>query len=152
MSGHLDNDIVIAAPLDLVWRIANDVERWPELFVDEYAAAELIEVDGERKVFRLTMVPDEQGRQRSWVSERITDPERHTVNSRRVETGPFLYMHIFQHFAEIPGGTRVRWVQDFEVLPEAPFTTEQVADRIGRNSLAQLLRHKEFIETEAALA
>jgi 2,3-dihydroxybenzoate-AMP ligase len=152
VSGHLDNDLIIEAPLDLVWDIANDVEHWPELFIMEYAAAEVLEVDGDRKTFRLTTVPDEEGKQYSWVSERIADPVTHTVNARRMGTGPFLYMHIFQHFSEVPSGTRLRWVQDFEVLPGAPFTTEQMAERIGANSLVQLRRHKEFIESRVTVA
>ena len=36
MSGHTENEITIAAPLDLVWEMTNDLENWPRLF-SEYA-------------------------------------------------------------------------------------------------------------------
>jgi hypothetical protein len=29
MAGHTDNAVVIAAPMDLVWDMTNDVENWP---------------------------------------------------------------------------------------------------------------------------
>ena len=41
MAGHTDNEIVIAAPVDLVWDVTNDLENWPQLF-SEYAAVEEI--------------------------------------------------------------------------------------------------------------
>ena len=41
MSGHTDNRIVIAAPLERVWALTNDVTRWPYLF-SEYASAEIL--------------------------------------------------------------------------------------------------------------
>lgn len=38
MAGHTDNSITVDAPLDLVWDITNDIEKWPELF-SEYASS-----------------------------------------------------------------------------------------------------------------
>jgi aromatase len=152
MSAHTDNEIVIEAPLSLVWSIANDVESWPSLFVDEYAAAEVLERTDERIVFRLTTTPDADGRSYSWVSERVLDAEHHRVSSRRVELGPFRYMSIFQELEQRPDGVRLRWVQDFEVRPGAPFTDEQMAARINSNSRQQLRYHKEKIEAVALRA
>jgi len=149
MSAHTDNSIVIEAPLDLVWSMANDVESWPRLFEGEYAAAEVLQRENGRIVFRLTTVPQEDGRSYSWVSERVLDEERHCVQARRVELGPFRYMSIFQSFEEVPEGVRLRWVQDFEVRPGAPFTDEQMAARINGNSAEQLRSHKRQIEQAA---
>lgn len=149
MAAHTDNETVIAAPVELAWRIANDIENWPSLFADEYQAVQILQRDGNRIVFRLQTFPGEDNQTHSWVSERVLDPERRKVTARRVETGPFLYMHIFQSFQEDEGGTRLRWVQDFEVLPTAPFTDQQMADRINRNSQVQLDRHRQVIEQAA---
>src|SRR4030088_2067330 len=129
VSAHTDNEIVIEAPLSLVWSMVNDVESWPSLFVGEYAAAEVLERNEERIVFRLTTTPDAEGKSYSWVSERVLDNERHCVSSRRVELGPFRYMHIFQELEPRPDGVRLRWVQNFEVRQGAPFTDEQMAAR-----------------------
>jgi aromatase len=146
MAAHTDNEVTIAAPLELVWRIANDVQNWPNLFVEEYAKAEILERHEDRLVFRLTTTPDEQGRSFSWVSERFLDHAGRTTTSRRLSAGPLVYMHIFQHFEPVDGGVRLRWVQDFEVRPAAPFTDAQLAERINGNSRIQLAEHKRFME------
>ena len=44
------------------------------------------------------------------------------------------------------GGTTVRWVQDFEMRPGAPFTDDQMTARINAGSAANLARHKKVIE------
>jgi hypothetical protein len=80
------------------------------------------------------------------VSERYLDRARGTATARRVEPGPFRYVHIFHSFSAVTGGTLVRWVQDFEVGPDAPFTDEEIQGRIDAASRANLRRHKEVIE------
>ena len=153
MSAHTDNSILIDAPLELVWSMANDVESWPALFVGEYEKGEVLQRDGGRIVFRLTTVPSfsphGDNRSYSWVSERVLDEERHYVNARRIELGPFRYMHIFQSFDPEPGGVRLRWVQNFEVRPDSPFTDEGMQERINHHSRKQLENHKKVIEAAA---
>lgn len=146
MAAHTDNEIVIQAPLALVWEVANDIPSWPVLFVDEYAAAEVLERVADRVLFRLTTVPGPDGNSHSWVSERVADPAMHRVSSRRVETGPFRYMHIFQCFQPDGDGTLLRWVQDFEVRPSAPFSEEWMRARIDAGSKVQLRHHQRHIE------
>lgn len=137
MSGHTENEITIPAPLDLVWDITNDVENWPQLF-SEYASAEIVERDGDRVVFRLTMHPDENGQVWSWVSERTADRASRTVRAHRVETGPFQYMDIHWSYQDAPEGVRMRWVQDFSMKPGAPLDDEAMTNRINENSKVQL--------------
>jgi aromatase len=145
MAGHTENEIVIDAPLDLTWAVTNDVESWPDLFT-EYASAEILERDGDTVKFRLTMHPDENGTVWSWVSERTTDEASHSVKARRVETGPFDYMNIEWYYDEVDGGTRMRWVQDFHMKPEAPVDDEQMTNRINTNSKIQMGIIKEKVE------
>ena len=69
--GHTVNSIVINAPYELVFDISDKIERWTELFGDEYAKADVLErkdAKGTGNIeitFRLT---DENGT--SWVSKR----------------------------------------------------------------------------------
>lgn len=151
MPGHTENEIVIDAPLELTWRMTNDLARWPELF-SEYASVEVLERDGDRVVFRLTMHPDENGNVWSWVSERVADPATHTVRAHRVETGPFEYMHIRWTYHEIAGGTRMRWTQDFTMKPEAPVDDAFMTDRINRNTPVQMGLIKQAVEAAASAA
>jgi aromatase len=146
MSAHTDNEIVVDAPVDVVWEEANNLAQWPLLFADEYERVDVLESSGDRVTFRITMKPQEDGRRYSWVSERVPDPLRRQVVARRIETGPFLYMHIMHGFTADGSGTRVRWVQDFEMRPGAPFTDEQMAARINLGSTQNLQRHKQVIE------
>ncbi|MEU1838041.1 SRPBCC family protein [Micromonospora chersina] len=143
--GHTENAVDIAAPLPLVWEITNDVARWTELFT-EYAVAEILHADGDTVRFRLTMHPDENGTSWSWVSERTADPATREVHARRVETGPFEYMRIHWRYDEIPGGTRMTWVQDFAMKPTAPVDNAGMTERINTNSKVQLAVIKERIE------
>ncbi|MGC9668391.1 SRPBCC family protein [Planosporangium sp. 12N6] len=148
MPGHTENSIVIAAPMDLVWRRTNDVRAWPTLF-DEYATAEILEEDGNRVRFRLTMHPDEQQRVWSWVSERVVDPETRTVEARRVEPGPFEYMRIRWTYEQTDDGVLMCWFQDFAMRPDAPVDDAGMVTRINANSAVQLNLIKQKLEAEA---
>ena len=143
MTGHTDNEIVIAAPLRLVWDRTNDIEDWPNLF-SEYSAAEILERDGATIRFRLALHPDDNGTVWSWVSARTPDEATYTVRSQRVETGPFKYMWLFWEYEEVAGGTRMRWVQDFEMKPGAPIDDAAMQERLNRNTRIQqdLIRGK----------
>ncbi|MFI9366049.1 SRPBCC family protein [Kitasatospora sp. NPDC053057] len=149
MPGHTDNEIVINAPLDLVWEITNDLENWPELF-SEYASVEVLEREGDRVRFRLTMHPDENGKVWSWVSERTTDRSSLAVKARRVEPGPFEFMEIRWEYAEVPAGTRMRWIQDFAMKPTAPVDDDGMVNHINKNSRIQMQLIREKVEKRAA--
>ncbi|MEY9966771.1 aromatase [Streptacidiphilus sp. MAP12-16] len=148
MSGHTDNQIVISAPLDLTWELTNDLERWPQLF-SEYASVEVLERDGNKATFRLTMHPDENGKIWTWVSEREADRPSLTVWARRVETGPFEHMTIKWEYQEVPLGTSMRWIQDFAMKPTAPVDDAKMTDHINRNSRIQMERIRDQVEQHA---
>jgi len=149
MAGHTENEIVINAPLELTWAITNDVPNWTELFT-EYAKAEVLSREGDTIRFRLTMHPDENGKVWSWVSERTANVTNRTVRAQRVEPGPFEFMNIEWRYEEVEGGTRMLWIQDFHMRPEAPLDDEQMTDRINTNSKIQMAIIKEKVETKAS--
>ncbi|MFI8792820.1 SRPBCC family protein [Streptomyces sp. NPDC055105] len=148
MSGHTENSITIDAPLDLVWDITNDIENWPQLF-SEYASLEVLSREGDTTTFRLTMHPDDNGKVWSWVSERTMDRAKRAVRARRVETGPFAHMDIRWDYTETPEGTRMDWVQDFAMKPEAPVDDAWMTDNINRNSVTQMGLIRDQIERVA---
>jgi aromatase len=148
MAGHTDNEIVIAAPVDLVWNITNDLENWPQLF-SEYAAVEVLDREGDSTTFRLTMHPDQNGTVWSWVSERRTDRAGLEVKARRVEPGPFEFMDIHWQYAERPDGTTMRWIQDFAMKPTAPVDDAGMTEHINRNSRIQMELIKTKVEEQA---
>jgi aromatase len=151
MAAHTDNAVEINAPVDFVWERMMDIEDWPKLF-SEYAKAEVIESEGDRVVFRLTTHPDPDydGQVWSWTSERIADPASRTSKSKRIETGPFRYMNIEWYFEELGGGTRMRWVQDFSMKPEAPANDEQAQEYMNKNTKEQMRVIKDRLEAQAS--
>lgn len=151
MTGHTDNEIVITAPMDLVWERTNDVESWPDLF-SEYASAHVLERDGNRVLFRLTTRPDADGNTWTWVSERVADPTTRTVTARRVSTGPFERMDIRWTYEQVAGGVRMRWVQDFAMKPDAPVDDAGMTRHINENSRVQMSLIKQKIEEMACTA
>ena len=148
MAGHTDNEIVIDAPMDLVWDMTNDIESWPRLF-SEYARADVLHRDGEAVRFRLALHPDDNGKVWDWVSLRFPDEATHTVRSLRVETGVFKYMSIYWEYTETAGGVLMRWVQDFEMKPAAPLDDAAMTERLNTNSAGQLKLIKDKIEAAA---
>lgn len=148
MAGHTDNAVLLQAPLDVVWRLTNDVESWPHLF-SEYAAVEVLERRGNTVRFRLTMHPDEQGNKWSWVSERTTDYQSRTTRAHRVEPGWFKYMSLFGEYVPTDSGVRMRWVQDFEMKSGAPVDDAAMTQRLNRNTARQMQRIKELAESVA---
>jgi aromatase len=148
MTGRTDNSIVIDAPIDLVWDITNDIPNWPSLF-SEYASADVLsETDGVI-TFRLTMYPDEDGNVWSWVSERVPDESTKTVRSKRIETGPFEFMNIYWEYLPEGECTRMRWVQEFHMKPQAPANDEGMTAYLNKNTAIQMDLIKDKIEAVA---
>ena len=96
--GHTRNSIVINAPYSLVFDISNKIERWTELFGDEYVSADVLERKGNEITFRLT--DDEK---KSWVSKRWLFKEHKLAYASRHEPMfPFRYMKIIWLYNETP--------------------------------------------------
>jgi aromatase len=148
MAAHTDNSIVIEAPVQLVWKMMNDVENWPNLYT-EYAETEILNREGDTIRFRITMHPDADNQVWSWISERTADPTTYRTSSHRIETGPFEYMNIEWFFEPVNGATRMRWVQDFAMKPAAPANDEQMEEYINQNTEIQMSVIKERIELAA---
>jgi aromatase len=148
VAAHTDNSVHIEAPLELVWEVTNRVADWPRLFT-EYAEASILEQRGDTVVFRLTTHPDENGKAWSWVSERTPDSSSHTVTARRIETGPFEYMNIRWTYQSEGNGTLMRWMQDFQMKPDAPVDDAGMAARINENTPIQMRAIKARLEEMA---
>lgn len=148
MNCHTDNSTHVDAPPRFVFDTLRDVRAWPDLFT-EYAAIEVLHEEGATQRFRLTMVPDPDGTVWSWVSERTIDDEGLTSSAHRVETGPFVYMRINWAFTREGDGTSMRWQQEFEPKPDAPFDAESITKRINDNTLIQMRVIKDKVEAAA---
>lgn len=150
MVAFTDNAVTMAAPIDLVWSMTNDVPSWPSLFT-EYAAAEVLSTDGATSRIRLRTHPDEQGRTWSWTSDRTADHENYSVRASRVETGPFEFMNLQWTFREVADGVEMRWRQEFTMKKDAPFTDQQMKDHLNKNTKIQMNAIKSVVEQSARI-
>lgn len=144
---HTVNSMFIKAPFDITFEISNHIERWTELFGDEYVSAEVLERKGNEITFRLT---DDEGK--SWVSKRWLHPEqKYAYASRHDPMFPFKYMKIIWLYHEQDDGTLMTWMQDFEMDPGfTKFTAEQIEGFINEHSVHNMGIFKKVIEKEAA--
>ena len=144
--GHTRNSIVIQAPYPLVFDISNKIERWTELFGDEYVKAEVLNREGNEITFRLT---DDESK--SWVSKRwLYKDLKFAYASRWEPMFPFRYMKIIWLYNETPEGTEMIWIQDFEMDPKfTKFSAQQIEGFINEHSQHNMKIFKEVIEKEA---
>ena len=143
--GHTRNSIVINAPYDNVYDTSNNIERWTELFGDEYVKADILKREGNRVDFRLT---DNEGN--SWTSHRLFFKENNLAYAQKNEpTFPFKYMKIIWLYTPAPDGILMTWIQDFEMDPKAKYNDEQVEGFINKHSQDNLEIFKKVIEAEA---
>jgi aromatase len=149
MAGHTDNFVVIRAPIKVVWDMTNDIASWTRLFT-EYAEATIVGQTENGFLLKLVMRPDERGQVWSWVSERCPDPVARRVKSHRVETGPFRYMNLEWEYEEVPTGTSMRWIQDFEMKPGAPRDDAAMTEHLNVTTRVQMDHIKTVIEAAYA--
>src|SRR3989338_6279935 len=144
--GHTRNSIFIKAPYDLVFDVSNNIERWTELFGDEYVSAEVLKKQGNEITFRLT---DDENK--SWVSKRwLHKEQKYAYASRHEPMFPFKYMKIIWLYHEQEGGTLMTWIQDFELDPGfTKFSAQQIEGFINEHSQHNQKIFKKVIEKEA---
>ncbi len=144
--GHTRNSIAIDAPYELVFDISNHIERWTELFGDEYVSADVLSREGNRIEFRLT---DKDGN--SWTSFRLLYKEHNFAYAQKNEpTFPFKYMKIMWLYTSMDDGIKMTWIQDFEMDPKfEKFTDEQIVGFVNEHSQHNLKIFKDVIEKEA---
>ena len=143
--GHTCNSITINAPYDLVFDISNQIERWTELFGDEYVKADVLSREGNRIEFRLT---DKDGN--SWTSFRLLYKDHHFAYAQKNEpTFPFKYMKIVWLYTPMEDGIKMTWIQDFEMDPKfEKFTEEQIVGFVNEHSQHNMKIFREVIEKE----
>jgi aromatase len=146
--GHTNNSILIDANIDFVWDMTNQIESWPQLFT-EYAKIEILGRHDNTVRFRATTRPDGSGTVSSWVVERTADRTTRRAVARYLEPGSFEYMNIEWIYTAEGRGTRMRWIQDFRMRPDAPISDMAMTNRINANTRVHMSTIREKIEQSA---
>jgi carbon monoxide dehydrogenase subunit G len=144
MAGHVDVRVPVAAPVEVVWRVANDPERWA---AGGHPVHDL-RIDGDTATFAVTTPADGAGRSFSYRVERSQDPVRRTVYSRRIGSADFRYSHVWFSYEPCAGGTEMRCVIDFEMTPLATATDEAMAATMQRAIRHNMLGIAELVIQE----
>lgn len=148
---RVEEVVLIEAPLDRTWELTNDLESWPTLF-SECAKVEILERDGDTTRFRFTTNPHPDGSVHTWEAARTTDRLAGVVTEIRVDTGPFKNLTIAWKYDPAPGGTRLKWTQDFTLKTGVPHTPESAAKALGGRMATELARVKRLVEESTGTA
>jgi aromatase len=142
---HAEQSIVVRGDIDTIFSVTNNIERWPELFV-EYGQARVLAFQREGRFARIDFeLTDAEGH--SWRSWRLLDYEAHiAVAQRGTPMFPFQYMHITWRYETVDEGVRMTWIQDFEADPKAPLNNEQALAYMLAHMAKNQARFKEVLE------
>lgn len=111
--------IAVSRPPQLVFAIADDLKRWPEIF-PPCQAVEILERAGSVTRFRITACANED--LVSWVSQRTADQAAGRVDFAQLEPfAPLAAMKGTWWFKPVFSGTLIRFVHHFSLDP-ARFT------------------------------
>lgn len=145
---RIENSIEINADVHRVFDVTNDIAKWPDVF-NEYNAAKVIsqERDGRYTeiIFELT---NPEGS--SWRSWRLLDHRELTaIAERRDPRYPFEYMHLKWTYESVPSGTRMTWVQDFELDDKFDVPLPTVLERMVAHTRENQSSIRDKIESGA---
>lgn len=135
----------VAAPAGVVYGLISDAVRWP-LFFPPNVHVERLEFDGTNE--RLRMWATAGGELRSWISERLQDPQARRIEFRQSHPqAPVESMLGVWQVEELPGGTaRLTLLHDFTVYGDRAEDAAWVEQAIDTNSRAELAGLKGLAE------
>lgn len=108
----VESTIVIEAPVDEVYAIARDVERFPE-FMEDVQDVEILEEEGERRVSHWVGLIEEFNRTLEWTEEDFWNDQEYTCRFQMLE-GDFTEYGGTWVFEEDQAGTLAKLVVDYE--------------------------------------
>jgi len=134
MKAH--NEIWMRAPVDAIYRLAAEVERWPEI-LPHYRWVTLLERDGNRKL--VEMAASRDGIPVRWQALQELDPETPAIRFRHVK-GVTRGMDVEWRFHKRDGGTLVsihhaldlRWPLVGQIVAERIIGPQFVANIAGK--------------------
>ncbi len=127
---------IIRAPLDEVYRVAKDVERFPEFMPDVKSVRVLERTDGGTLTEWVGLV---QGRKIRWIEDDVWDDTAHLCRFRQTE-GDFTKYEGTWGFEATPEGTRTTLVLEYEMdLPLAGALLSNLLRVLVRKNLESML-------------
>lgn len=143
---RIENSIEINADMRRVFDITNDIAKWSDIF-DEYHDSKVIYQEREGRyteiIFELA-----NGEGESWQSWRLLDHRKLVaIAERRDPLYPFEYMHLRWTYEPVSGGTRMTWVQDFELDDKVDIPLSTVLERMVAHTKKNQVAIRDKIES-----
>ncbi len=135
----VESTVTINAPLDAVYAISRDIEKFPE-FMEDVAEVEILE-EGSRQVSRWVSIIKQLKRTIKWTEEDFWNDEEHICRFNMIEGDFTEYSGVWTFTDDGAGGTEVQLTLDFAY--EVPM--------IGK-LIQGLLKQKTQENTDAMLA
>lgn len=133
---HVTASTIIRAPLEEVFRVAKDVERFPD-FMPDVQSIRILERDGSR--LTVEWIGLMQGRKVRWVEEETWDDAAHRSVFRLVE-GDFSKFEGTWAFQAVSDGTSTTLDLDYEMeLPLAGALLATLLKVLVRKNLESML-------------
>lgn len=110
---HIETDILIPAPLETVYAVSKDIERFPEFFPDVESVV-ITERTEHGFISEWVGVVEKLNRKLKWSEEDVWDDATHTCRFRAVGGDWDQYDGVWT-FEERDGGTYVRMVLDCDI-------------------------------------
>jgi ribosome-associated toxin RatA of RatAB toxin-antitoxin module len=148
---HIENEVVVDAPLDRVYALAKDVESFPQ-FMPDVESLDVIEKseDGSRTVTRWVGIAKEFRIKIRWTEEDIWDDSSHTCRFKQLKGEYNEYAGIWSFCATDDGKCVFKSEIDYEYdIPLIGPLLKKVIERLMRDNTQRLL---EAIKTRAESA
>jgi aromatase len=144
MRGYVENSIVILGDAESIFKLTNNIERWPDLF-SEYKKVKIIENRGNEILFELETVNGKK-----WQSKRTVDCVSMSAKAERVNLKtPFVDMQIRWEYEKLPKniGVIMTWIQEFIVEPNCGHDTYDMESYLNKSSQKQMKVVKHNVES-----
>ncbi len=140
---HIENSIVINAPLEKIFEIAADLSLWPKIlphyrwirFLEQFPNRNKVKMAARRNCppFRRAGIPVQ------WTAEQEIDREKKEVRFHHL-TAFTKGMHVIWSFTSTNGGVEVRIRHDLE--PSIPIIGSFVAEKIIGEFFIRYIAHQ----------
>ncbi len=105
------SEAIINAPVERVYAIARDIERFPQ-FMEDIAEVQILEQTPERQVSRWVAIVKEFNRQIRWTEEDFWNEQERSCEFRMIE-GDFSEYSGTWKFEPVPEGTKATLVVNY---------------------------------------
>jgi ribosome-associated toxin RatA of RatAB toxin-antitoxin module len=138
---HIDNEVLVAAPLDQVYRLAKDVESFPRFMPDvESVVVTERSPDGLRTITEWIGVASDFKLKVRWTEEDLWDDDTHTCRFQQTKGDYQSYSGLWTFAPNAAGGTKFSSALDYELeIPLIGPLLKKIVARLMKDNTQKIL-------------